>query len=107
MTVKKRTTRDSFWVTYKGDVYDMTSFINGHPGGKSRLLMAGGNDLQPFWDIYPDHLRGHVVPWLKQFKIGELTPEDATEIKNWTFYDSYADVCLRFYPVTIPCFPCF
>lgn len=32
---------DSLWYTFRGAVYDLTFFINGHPGGTPRLLMAG------------------------------------------------------------------
>lgn len=32
---------DSLWYTFRGGVYDLTFFINGHPGGTPRLLMAG------------------------------------------------------------------
>lgn len=32
---------DSLWFTFRGAVYDLTFFINGHPGGTPRLLMAG------------------------------------------------------------------
>lgn len=32
---------DSLWYTFRGGIYDLTFFINGHPGGTPRLLMAG------------------------------------------------------------------
>lgn len=32
--VKKHTAADSIWVTYEGLVYDVTSFVEHHPGGK-------------------------------------------------------------------------
>jgi cytochrome b involved in lipid metabolism len=77
------------WYTYKGEVFDMTPFIEGHPGLKSRLLMAAGNDLEPYWEIYQDHLRGHVLPFVKKFKIGNLSAEDAKKAKNFRFFNAY------------------
>lgn len=51
---------NGLWYTFRGGVYDMTFFLNGHPGGMPRLLMAAGQDLEPYWHIYRQHFRGHV-----------------------------------------------
>lgn len=40
------------WVTYNGVVYDVTSFIEHHPGGKGLILTAGGYDLGHFFENY-------------------------------------------------------
>ena len=40
------------WVTYAGGVYDITEFIDSHPGGSSRISMAAGGALEPFWKLY-------------------------------------------------------
>lgn len=32
--VKKHKSEDDIWVTYEGVVYDVTSFVQHHPGGK-------------------------------------------------------------------------
>ena len=44
----------SVWVTYGNGVYDITSFIDHHPGAKN-ILMAAGGSIEPFWDIYAVH----------------------------------------------------
>ena len=75
------------WYTFRGAVYDMSFFLNGHPGGapvrykrheilpsfdchlitppypfisrfNQRLMMAAGQDLEPYWDVYRQHFRG-------------------------------------------------
>ena len=33
---------DGYWVTYKDDVFDVTDFIEQHPGGNRILLAVGG-----------------------------------------------------------------
>ena len=38
-----------------------------HPGGAPRLLMAAGQDLEPYWDVYRQHFRGHVVQWMEKY----------------------------------------
>jgi len=39
--VAEHADEESLWYTFRGGVYDLTFFINGHPGGTPRLLMAG------------------------------------------------------------------
>eukprot|EP01084_Bolivina_argentea_P301132 519427_1 len=91
--VREHCTADSLWVTLRGDVYDVTPFITGHPGLKSRLLMAGGQDLAPFWTVYQDHYRGHVIPFMQRLKIGKLSASDRKIAENpeWPFINAYDD----------------
>lgn len=48
------------WVTYAGGVYDITDFIASHPGGSSRISMAAGGALEPFWKLYALHMKDEV-----------------------------------------------
>ena len=32
---------------------------------QKRLLMAAGQDLEPYWEVYRQHFRGHVVEWME------------------------------------------
>lgn len=66
--VAEHNDESSMWFTFRGGVYDMTFFINGHPGGTPRLLMAAGQDLEPYWEVYRQHLRGHVTQWMEVSK---------------------------------------
>ena len=93
----------------------MTPFAQGHPGGypvsfismssqynfdanetssyelldlylcTQRLLMAAGQDLEPYWDVYRQHLRGHVVEWIEKYRIGNLSAEEAEANKKIPF----------------------
>ena len=45
-----------------------------------RLLMAAGQDLEAYWEVYRQHFRGHVVDWMEKYRIGNLTPEGASWI---------------------------
>ena len=46
---------DGLWVSYLGHVYDVTHFAKIHPGGPGRIQMAGGSDLQKYFDVYHVH----------------------------------------------------
>jgi len=85
----KHADMESIWVTYRGIVYDITDFTMGHPGGTDRLLMAAGMDLEPFFDVYTEHYRGHVLPFMQRFKVGRLSKKDAEKVKNFEFSNPY------------------
>ncbi|XP_062059479.1 sulfite oxidase, mitochondrial isoform X2 [Lepus europaeus] len=66
------------WVTFGSEVFDVTEFVDLHPGGPSKLMLAAGGPLEPFWALYAVHNQPHVRELLAQYKIGELHPEDTT-----------------------------
>ncbi|CAH1155048.1 unnamed protein product [Phaedon cochleariae] len=75
--VGKHTTVESgIWVTYKEGVYDITKFIEGHPGG-DQILIAAGSSVEPFWVLYGIHENPHVFDILESYRIGNLNKEDA------------------------------
>ncbi|KAE8626481.1 hypothetical protein XENTR_v10006639 [Xenopus tropicalis] len=66
------------WVTYEGEVFDITEFIELHPGG-SRIMLAAGGALEPFWALYGVHKNEHVLEILKEYKVGELNSAEKDE----------------------------
>lgn len=42
---------DHVWVTLNGGVYDVTEFLEAHPGGQHRIRMVNGGDLKAFWKV--------------------------------------------------------
>lgn len=75
------------WVSFKDSVYDITSFIEQHPGG-DKILMAAGGQLEPFWELYAVHKTDQVLKILEQYKIGSLAKED--QINENNAFDPYA-----------------
>ncbi|GBM16199.1 Cytochrome b5 [Araneus ventricosus] len=70
--------KNSVWVLIHGNVYDVTKFLEEHPGGEEVLLdQAGKNATEAFEDI------GHSTDareLMKQYRIGELCEEDKKKI---------------------------
>ncbi|XP_051857757.1 sulfite oxidase, mitochondrial [Antechinus flavipes] len=64
------------WVTLGNEVFDVTDFVAIHPGGPSKLMLAAGGPLEPFWALYAVHNQPHVRELLAQYKIGELSPDE-------------------------------
>ena len=47
--VNKHNNEHDCWVIYRGEVYNITGFLNLHPGGKGAILQSAGRDVtQPF-----------------------------------------------------------
>lgn len=64
------------WVSYKSGVYDITDFIEGHPGGK--IIYAGaGKSLEPFWKTYAVHHTNETYALLEEYRIGNLKLEES------------------------------
>ncbi|CAH8460053.1 unnamed protein product [Schistosoma turkestanicum] len=66
------------WVSFNGKVYDVTSFVDDHPGG-DKILLGAGSDVAPFWSVYAFHYQSHVLKILEQYYIGELDKSDCID----------------------------
>lgn len=65
-------------VSHDGVVYDVTEFVNHHPGGKDLLMTATGLDLGHFFDNYTVHGNtDKAAGWLSSMAVGKLSDEDA------------------------------
>lgn len=63
------------WVTYNGQVYDVTKFLDEHPGGAEVLVDLAGKDVtEEFNDIGHSDEAHEILPGLKQgnLKGGEI-----------------------------------
>uniref|UniRef100_A0A669R199 Cytochrome b5 heme-binding domain-containing protein n=1 Tax=Phasianus colchicus TaxID=9054 RepID=A0A669R199_PHACC len=72
--VGKRNSNREAWLVIHGRVYDVTRFLEEHPGGEEVLLEQAGRDAtESFEDV------GHSTDareMLKQYYIGEVHPDD-------------------------------
>ncbi len=75
------------WVSYKNKVYDITDFVENHPGGTEKIMLAAGKNLEPFWNIYQQHLNSNVTDILKEYYIGDLDSSSKPIILEDTFKD--------------------
>ncbi|XP_005397338.1 PREDICTED: sulfite oxidase, mitochondrial isoform X2 [Chinchilla lanigera] len=85
-----RSPETGIWVTLGCEVFDVTEFVDLHPGGPSKLILAAGGPLEPFWALYDFHNQPHVRELLAKYKIGDLSPEDNVSPTLETS-DPYAD----------------
>lgn len=60
------------YVTYKCGVYDVTDFIEQHPGGIKRIMLAAGGDIERFWKQFTVHDDDAVRDILERHRIGNI-----------------------------------
>ncbi|NXN26954.1 CYB5B protein, partial [Nycticryphes semicollaris] len=81
--VGKRNSSREAWLVIHGRVYDVTRFLEEHPGGEEVLLEQAGKDAtESFEDV------GHSTDareMLKQYYIGEIHPVRA----SWLFWSTW------------------
>ncbi|KAL6432714.1 hypothetical protein ACFW04_006253 [Cataglyphis niger] len=82
--------KNRIWVTFGQGVYDITEFVDKHPGGPSKILMAAGGSIDPFWSIFANHNTPEIYSLLESMRIGNISEEDAKSNKN-DLYDPYAN----------------
>ncbi|CAF1149648.1 unnamed protein product [Adineta steineri] len=72
--VAKHTTKENgYWLAYKDGVYDVSSFVENHPGGK-QILKTAGKALEACWKVFTIHQIDHVYEILEEYRIGNLPP---------------------------------
>ena len=69
---------DRPWIMKGTKVYDITDWIESHPGGKV-ILRAAGSAIEAYWDIFTIHKRDDVYQILEQYLIGYVDPGDLVD----------------------------
>lgn len=67
--VAKHCTLEDLWVIINGGVYDLTDYVDPHPGGDKIAQNAGGDATSGFYGPqHPDHVKDTV----EQFRVGSV-----------------------------------
>jgi cytochrome b involved in lipid metabolism len=94
--VSKHNKPTDAWVTFRNDIYDITDFINNHPGG-SIILKALGKDLEDVWienNVLLHMNNPTVIKILQKYKIGTLKEEF---IQNTARNNLYHNLQMKLY----------
>mmetsp|Transcript_3202 Transcript_3202/g.4889 ORF Transcript_3202/g.4889 Transcript_3202/m.4889 type:complete len:196 (+) Transcript_3202:65-652(+) len=75
--VKLHRDENDCWIVSDGIVFDVSIYMDEHPGGKRSLLRRGGGAMDCLEDFNFHSRRGKQV-W-ERFKIGKLAPCDAAQ----------------------------
>ena len=66
--VAKHNAPPSVWSIYKGNVYDITMYLDYHPGGIDVLKPCFGKDMTELFDKYHKYVR--IDGFIGKFKVG-------------------------------------
>ena len=73
---KHKTKETGIWVTFGDSVYDITEFVEQHPGGSEKIMLAAGKALEPYWTVFAQHNTDQVKEILEEMRIGEIVETD-------------------------------
>eukprot|EP00929_Paragymnodinium_shiwhaense_P025052 TRINITY_DN15240_c0_g1_i1.p1 TRINITY_DN15240_c0_g1~~TRINITY_DN15240_c0_g1_i1.p1 ORF type:complete len:387 (+),score=106.33 TRINITY_DN15240_c0_g1_i1:82-1242(+) len=77
--VQKHSTKEDFWLLIDGKVYDVTPFLDLHPGGGELILEGGGKDSTSLFELTHGEGLRYSLRLLNQFFIGVCTDPQAAE----------------------------
>ena len=89
--LEKHDNEHDAWVEHNGKIYDITNFIDKHPGGKEKILMAVGGSITPYWDIYKQHYNHNITNILKKYEIGYLKNYNPESKIDYNDYNPYSE----------------
>jgi len=78
--VAKHNTEGDCWIILSGKVYDVTKFINEHPGGKKIVLKEGGKDATKKFEMF-HNVSAVLRKYGKQLYIGDVGTASASAPK--------------------------
>ena len=70
--IKKHNKINDAWIVANDNVYNVTNFINNHPGGKNAIIKNLGKDCSKDFNF---HTKNGKKEWNK-YKIGKLKKEE-------------------------------
>ncbi|KAH8812796.1 L-lactate dehydrogenase [Xylogone sp. PMI_703] len=77
--VAKHNGRNSCWVILRGKVYDVTEFLDSHPGGADVILRSGGQDIT---EEYESIHSSSLVDETLAASLGTIDPATISKIKQ-------------------------
>lgn len=71
--IAKHNTEDNLWIIIDGNVYNVTKFLEEHPGGRKALLNYGGKDASISFHKIKKHFENEKLQeYLDKFFIGKV-----------------------------------
>lgn len=88
--VANHATRKSCYVSYKGKVYDITTFMPDHPGGDDIILEWAGKDIGQIMADPSSHVHSRsAYEMMDEYLVGELGGDEQIVSENWVATDDF------------------
>lgn len=95
--LERHNTASSLKVAVRGKVYDLTSFLSRHPGGRIMLLLAAGRDATALFESYHPNT-AKVEPLLAKYEVGAFQAPPLHQAGDPSAPDSRSDPLLQRLP---------
>jgi len=88
--VLQHNSESSCWITYKGKVLDVTTFLADHPGGEEFILKHAGRDVEDAMKDTDEHVHSEsAYDLLNEFLIGRLGAGESVVSDDWVATDDF------------------
>ena len=91
--VSRHNSPSDMWTIYRGNVYNITPFLDYHPGGEEELLKAAGTDCTELYDKHHPWVNADAV--LGHLKLGPLRGTSPPRSKSGALNEINGDVKSR------------
>ena len=95
--VKQHNSADDLWIVYNGQVYDVSSYLDEHPGGEEVIVDCAGEDATEAFDDIGHSDDAHDI--LKGLLIGKLEGGVVKEAKGTTSSSGLGEVSSLPFPL--------
>ncbi|KZT41600.1 oxidoreductase [Sistotremastrum suecicum HHB10207 ss-3] len=88
--IAQHTSRKDCWITRKGKVYDVTGFLDDHPGGDDLILKYGGKDVEEVMEDSNEHDHTDAAyDMMEEFVIGRLGTGETIVSDDWVATEDF------------------
>lgn len=88
--VLQHNSESSCWITYKGKVLDVTTFLADHPGGEEFILKYAGRDVEDAMKDAEEHVHSEsAYDLLNEFLVGRLGAGESVVSDDWVATDDF------------------
>jgi predicted heme/steroid binding protein len=88
--ILRHESESSCWITYKGKVLDVTTFLADHPGGEEFILKYAGRDVEDAMKDAEEHVHSEsAYDLLNEFVIGRLGAGESVVSDDWVATDDF------------------
>jgi len=96
----KHCTEDDMWICVDGKIYDISKWVNLHPGGKEVLMLGAGRDCTNLFESYhPMTDKPNLL--LQKYEIGVLSSHELPKyVKKSPFYSELKDKVRQHFKAT-------
>ncbi|KAF5336402.1 hypothetical protein D9611_006534 [Ephemerocybe angulata] len=88
--VEAHNTATSCWISRAGKVYDVTNFLQDHPGGDDLIIEYAGKDVEEVMKDPSEHVHSEsAYDMLQEYVIGRTCVGEATVSEDWEATDDF------------------